>query len=125
MTRVAAFGRWPSPLSADAAATSRRRRLVVRVTDLVALSAATHDFESRYNDRLIGPFPGAAAEYDRRSPVHQVAQMAGAVLLLQGLDDPVVPPAQATAMVAALEAEVAFYREVLSPEDPDQARVGW
>ncbi len=72
------------------------------VTDLAALAASTHDFEAHYNDRLVGPLPEAAEEYRRRSPVNLVDEMEGAVLVLQGLDDPVVPPEQATAMVAAL-----------------------
>lgn len=72
------------------------------VTDLAALNAATHDFESRYTERLVGPWPAAAEEYRRRSPVSLVDKMQGAVLILQGLSDPVVPPEQATAMVAAL-----------------------
>ncbi len=74
------------------------------VTDLMALAQSTHDFESRYCDRLVGPLPAASDEYRRRSPVHRAQSMRGAVLLLQGLDDPVVPPAQATEMAAALRA---------------------
>lgn len=74
------------------------------VTDLLALSAVTHDFEAHYNDWLVGPLPAAAEEYRRRSPVHRVDDMAGAVLLLQGLDDPVVPPDQSAAMAEALRA---------------------
>src|SRR4029077_9281376 len=38
------------------------------VTDLQALAASTHDFEAHYSDWLIGSLPGAADEYDRRSP---------------------------------------------------------
>ena len=72
------------------------------VTDLLALAASTHDFEAHYTDRLVGPLPEAADEYRRRSPVNLVEQMEGAVLVLQGLDDPVVPPDQATALVGAL-----------------------
>ncbi len=112
------------------------------VTDLLALAASTHDFEARYLDRLVGPLPAAAAEYRRRSPVQRADEIDGAVLILQGLDDPVVPPSQATALVdalrqrgrrceylafegeghgfrraetteAALLAELAFYQEVL------------
>ena len=74
------------------------------VTDLVALSAATHDFEAHYNDRLVGPLPAADEVYRRRSPVNRVDDIDAAILVLQGLDDPVVPPDQATAMVAALRA---------------------
>jgi dipeptidyl aminopeptidase/acylaminoacyl peptidase len=74
------------------------------VTDLIGLAAATHDFESRYTDRLVGPLPEAAAVYEERSPVNRVADITGAVLLLQGEDDPVVPAAQTRAMAEALSA---------------------
>ena len=74
------------------------------VTDLMGLVATTHDFEAHYTDRLIGPLPGSRALYDERSPVHRAASMQGSVLLLQGTDDPVVPPAQAEGMRSALDA---------------------
>jgi dipeptidyl aminopeptidase/acylaminoacyl peptidase len=72
------------------------------VTDLLALEASTHDFESRYNHRLVGPLPETEDRYRQRSPVNRVADMAGAVLLLYGLDDPVVPASQARAMAQSL-----------------------
>ncbi len=72
------------------------------VTDLLGLVATTHDFEARYTDRLIGPLPGAEALYEARSPANRAAAMAGSVLLLQGTEDPVVPPAQAERMRDAL-----------------------
>jgi dipeptidyl aminopeptidase/acylaminoacyl peptidase len=65
------------------------------VTDLEALAADTHDFESRYVDSLVGPWPEAAEAYRARSPLHHPDQVRGAVLLLQGQDDPVVPASQA------------------------------
>ncbi len=74
------------------------------VTDLMGLVAATHDFEAHYADRLIGPLPGSRPLYDERSPVHRAGSMKGAVLLLQGTEDPVVPPTQAEGMRAALDA---------------------
>ncbi len=74
------------------------------VTDLMGLVATTHDFEAHYTDRLIGPLPGSRRLYDERSPVHRAASMKGSVLLLQGIDDPVVPPAQAEGMRTALDA---------------------
>jgi dipeptidyl aminopeptidase/acylaminoacyl peptidase len=74
------------------------------VTDLVGLAATTHDFEAHYTDRLIGPLPGSRRLYEERSPVHQAHSMRGSVLLLQGSEDPVVPPAQAERMRGALDA---------------------
>ena len=46
--------------------------------------------------------PKGRGMYDR-SPVHFIDQVRGAVLLLQGLDDPVVPAEQAELMFAALK----------------------
>jgi dipeptidyl aminopeptidase/acylaminoacyl peptidase len=112
------------------------------VTDLVGLRAATHDFEASANERLVGPWPEAEADYVARSPVARAATMRGAVLLLHGTRDPVVPPEQAERMrdalgaagtpcrlrffegeghgfrraetlAAAYEAELAFYLDVL------------
>jgi dipeptidyl aminopeptidase/acylaminoacyl peptidase len=74
------------------------------VTDLMGLVATTHDFEARYTDRLIGPLPGSEALYEERSPVSRAADMAGSVLLLQGTEDPVVPPQQAERLRDALAA---------------------
>jgi dipeptidyl aminopeptidase/acylaminoacyl peptidase len=72
------------------------------VTDLEALAADTHKFESRYLDRLIGPWPGAMDVYRDRSPARHPERVEGAVLLMQGSDDPIVPPDQAERMVVAL-----------------------
>jgi len=74
------------------------------VTDLLGLVATTHDFEAHYTDRLIGPLPGSRPLYEERSPVHRAGSMRGSVLLLQGTEDPVVPPAQAESMRDALAA---------------------
>jgi len=73
------------------------------VADLEALARDTHKFESRYLDRLVGPWPQDAERYRERSPIHHVDRLSCPVILLQGLEDPVVPPAQAEAMAAALE----------------------
>ncbi len=74
------------------------------VGDLETLARDTHKFEARYLDRLVGPYPEAAATYRERSPVHSLDRIACPVLVLQGLDDKVVPPSQAEAIVAALKA---------------------
>jgi dipeptidyl aminopeptidase/acylaminoacyl peptidase len=75
------------------------------VGDLETLARDTHKFESRYLDRLVGPWPEAAATYRARSPLHHVDRLARPVIFLQGLDDKVVPPNQAEQMVAALRAK--------------------
>jgi dipeptidyl aminopeptidase/acylaminoacyl peptidase len=74
------------------------------VTDLLGLVATTHDFEAHYTDRLIGPLPGSRPLYVERSPVSRAGSMVGSVLLLQGTEDAVVPPAQAESMRDALVA---------------------
>ena len=54
-------------------------------------------------DRLVGPYPEVADRYRERSPIHYLDEIAVPVLVLQGLEDRVVPP-QAEAIVAALAA---------------------
>lgn len=73
------------------------------VSELTALAAHTHDFEARYLDGLVAPLPGGEAIYEDRSPALHGDEIGAAVLLLQGLDDPVVPPAQSRAMAEAIE----------------------
>ena len=72
------------------------------VADAAMLAADTHKMESRYLDSLIGPYPEEAERYRARSPIHHVDRLSTPMLLLQGAEDPVVPPNQAEAMVAAL-----------------------
>jgi dipeptidyl aminopeptidase/acylaminoacyl peptidase len=71
------------------------------IGDLEALARDTHKFEARYLDRLIGPYPEARDLYRDRSPVHHLDRLAAPILLLQGAEDKVVPPAQAEAVAAA------------------------
>lgn len=74
------------------------------ISDLQTLAQDTHKFESRYLDSLIGPWPDRRADYEARSPIHHVDQLSAPMILLQGLEDRVVPPAQAESMAAALDA---------------------
>ncbi len=71
------------------------------VADLELLARHTHKFESRYLDRIVGPLPEAADTYRERSPLHRAHLLSRPLLVLQGLEDEVVPPEQAEAMVAA------------------------
>jgi dipeptidyl aminopeptidase/acylaminoacyl peptidase len=118
------------------------------VAELLQFAEETHDFESRYLDGLIGPLPEARELYEQRAPVNNVDGLSCPVLLLQGADDPIVPPSQAErfrdALVAkrlpygyrlypgeshgfrnaetivdATEAELSFYGQVLGFEPPD------
>jgi dipeptidyl aminopeptidase/acylaminoacyl peptidase len=73
------------------------------VADAEGLALDTHKFESRYLDSMIGPYPERADLYRARSPIHFVEQLERPLLLLQGLDDEIVPPSQAEAMVEVLE----------------------
>ena len=73
------------------------------VSDLT-IAAQTHDFESRYLDGLVGPLPQCEALYAERAPVGHVNHLTCPVLLLQGLDDPIVLPVQSESIAAELAA---------------------
>ena len=73
------------------------------VADLEALAADTHKFESRYLDRLVGPYPagarhlpGAVADPPRASGFTRP------LIVLQGAEDAIVPPNQSEKIVDAL-----------------------
>lgn len=72
------------------------------IGDLEALARDTHKFESRYLDRLVGPWPERQDLYRERSPIHFTDRLNCPIVFLQGLDDRVVPPSQAETMVEAL-----------------------
>ena len=72
------------------------------IGELEALAKHTHKFEAHYLDRLIGPYPQMRDVYKLRSPINHVDQLKCPVIFFQGLDDRVVPKAQAEMMFAAL-----------------------
>ncbi len=72
------------------------------VAELSALATDTHKFESRYLDTLIGPWPEAQDVYTERSPITHVENLSCPTILLQGLEDTIVPPNQAEMMVDVL-----------------------
>ncbi|GAA0584188.1 prolyl oligopeptidase family serine peptidase [Actinomadura livida] len=72
------------------------------ISDLQSFAEATHDFESHYLFGLIGPLPGFERAYEERSPLGSADRTACPVLLLQGLNDPVVPPDQSERFALAL-----------------------
>jgi dipeptidyl aminopeptidase/acylaminoacyl peptidase len=85
------------------------------VSDMTALARDTHKFESRYLDSLIGPLPQAQAVYDSRSPLNHLDGFKVPVIVLQGADDPIVPPNQSERIVAALRARHVPVAYVLYP----------
>ena len=113
------------------------------VADCTALALETHDFESRYLDSMIGPYPEEADLYKERSPLTHSNNLTSPLIIFQGLDDMVVPPAQseafrdvcvakgikheyhpfegeghgfrkASSIITAHESELKFYGEVLN-----------
>ncbi|WOJ95447.1 S9 family peptidase [Congregibacter brevis] len=73
------------------------------VSDVEALAKDTHKFESRYLDQLVGPYPERKDLYVERSPINHLEGFSAPLLLLQGLDDPIVPPNQSEMIYDALK----------------------
>jgi dipeptidyl aminopeptidase/acylaminoacyl peptidase len=73
------------------------------IGDLEALAKDTHKFEAHYLDSLVGKYPEERKIYLQRSPIHHTEKLNCPVIFFQGLEDKVVPPAQAEAMVNALK----------------------
>lgn len=115
------------------------------ISDLEVFVADTHKFESRYVDGLVGRLPEARDVYQERSALHHADKISIPLLLLQGLDDKIVPPNQSELIfdtlkkkgrpvaylpfegeghgfrksenvIAALCAELSFYGQVLGFE---------
>ncbi|MEU9886007.1 prolyl oligopeptidase family serine peptidase [Sphaerisporangium sp. NPDC051011] len=74
------------------------------ITDPEGWARETHDFESRYLDGLIGPLPETRQRYLDRSPTLHAHQASGPALMMHGLEDAIVDPGQAERFVAALDA---------------------
>ena len=122
------------------------------VADVEALALETHKFESRYLDGLIAPYPEGRATYTERSPLTHLDSLSSPLVVLQGAEDMVVPPAQSEMIVGALrekglpvayrlyegeqhgfrqaeniqdslEAELSFYSQVLGFELPGEENI--
>ncbi|MBO0830140.1 MAG: S9 family peptidase, partial [Streptosporangiales bacterium] len=122
------------------------------VAELLTFAETTHDFESRYLDGLIGKLPEDRQTYVDRAPLSHVDDVSCPVLLLQGLEDAVVPPSQgemfrealarkgiphaylafegeqhgfrkAATIVTATEAELSFYGQVMGFDPPGVPRL--
>ena len=73
------------------------------IADLAILAKDTHKFESRYLDRLVGKWPEDEEIYKQRSPIHHIEQLSTPMVILQGSEDPIVPPNQAHLMAKKLK----------------------
>ncbi|MBN2556048.1 MAG: S9 family peptidase [Anaerolineales bacterium] len=82
------------------------------ITDLEHLRSLGGKFEAHYLDQLIGEYPAEAARYRALSPLHQAKEMKAPVILFQGSNDPVVPPKQAEKMAHVLESHGRPYRYI-------------
>jgi len=120
--------------------------------ELLRFAEDTHDFESRYLDGLVGELPADREVYRERAPLSHVDGLSCPVLLLQGLEDEVVPPSQAEmfrdalaakglphayltfageqhgfrkaeSTVTALQAELSFYGQVFGFDPPGVPRL--
>lgn len=74
------------------------------ISDLFALTATTHKFESHYNDSLLGVLPQDAELFKARSPVFKAERLSDALAIFQGDQDKVVPPEQAELIAKSLRA---------------------
>jgi dipeptidyl aminopeptidase/acylaminoacyl peptidase len=72
------------------------------IADLETFREQAPKFQAHELDRLVGPYPEAVVTYRARSPVHAADRITSPVLLLQGLDDKIVPPTQTQLMAEAL-----------------------
>lgn len=118
------------------------------ISDLKKLAAECHKFESHYVAKLIGSEEEFPQRYRERSPLNADQKTACPIIFLQGLKDKVVPPNQSQLManklkkegmpvayiefpeeghgfrrsdnqIAALEAELYFYRRILNLADTE------
>ncbi|MER5808080.1 prolyl oligopeptidase family serine peptidase [Streptomyces sp. NPDC002033] len=100
--RGGSAGGWTAAASLAATDVYACAAVIYPVLDLRGFAGETHDLESRYVDYLAGPPPTLAVRSRERSPVALADRITAPFVLLQGLDDPVCPPAQAERLLAAL-----------------------
>lgn len=72
------------------------------ISDLDLFHGETHKFEATYDEWLVGPYPERRDLFIERSPIHRLQQLRRPIILLQGLDDKVVPPDQSEIVFDAL-----------------------
>ena len=150
--RGGSAGGWTTLAAITATSVFKAATSYYGVSDLKAFVEETHDFESQYLFGLIGPLPGFERAYEERSPLRHADRTTCPVLLLHGLDDPIVLPVQsekfadalagrempyayltfegeshgfrrADTMVTCLESELSFYGQTLGFDPPDVRKI--
>jgi dipeptidyl aminopeptidase/acylaminoacyl peptidase len=73
------------------------------ISDLEGFDETTHKFESRYNESLLGPYPERKEAYRERSALKYADRVSCPLILFQGLEDRIVPPAQSKKLYEAVK----------------------
>lgn len=73
------------------------------ISDLDSLDKNTHKFELGYLDQLVGDLKPGSALYRDRSPLYHLDGLKEPLLLIHGMQDPLVPPEQSLAIFNALK----------------------
>lgn len=98
------------------------------IADLKTMAATTHKFESHYLDGLLFPKGASHAEKEKllkkRSPLFRARAIKAPVLLLQGSEDKVVPPDQASDMMKIIESNGGDVKLVLMEGEGHGFRMG-
>jgi dipeptidyl aminopeptidase/acylaminoacyl peptidase len=87
------------------------------IADLETFRQQAPRFQAHQLDRLVGPYPQAAEIYRARSPLYAAGNLTTPLLLIQGLKDTVVPPAQAEAIANALRQRGIPHTYLTFPEE--------
>ncbi|MFF1782146.1 prolyl oligopeptidase family serine peptidase [Streptomyces virginiae] len=100
--RGGSAGGWTAAASLAATDLYACAAIIYPVLDLLGFAEETHDLESRYVESLAGPPQTLAVLSRERSPVARADGITAPFVLLQGLEDPICPPAQAERLLDAL-----------------------
>ncbi|TCO60563.1 alpha/beta hydrolase family protein [Actinocrispum wychmicini] len=106
-------GGWTGALSIVRTNVYRCATMTCPLLDLESWSEQTHDFESRYMERLIGALPEHKDRYSERSPMTYVDNVTTPVLVLQGAEDKICPASDSARYIARLAAAGAPYAHLV------------
>ena len=97
------------------------------IGNLITLAQITHKFEGCYTDRLIGetydpnkiydPARDSTSCFIKRSPIFQLERLNSPLILFQGLEDKVVPPALSREVAKLLKKKGIPYEYIEYPDE--------